>query len=66
MKDTRRVVDRFSSQAVVICDKPLRLGKKTPWGRISAVGLTGGERYYWMIARNGVVSMMPADVVEAA
>ena len=66
MKSKSGFVERFSSQAVVICDKPLRLGKKTPWGRISAVGLTGGERYYWMIARNGVISMMPADVVEAA
>ena len=31
---------------------------------VGAVALTGGERYYFLTDRNGVVSMMPADVVE--
>lgn len=41
----------------------LLLGAKTKWGKIIAVGYVG-ERYYWMIDKYGVVSMMPADVVE--
>jgi hypothetical protein len=35
-----------------------------PYGKIAAVGLTGGERYYWMIGKHGDVVMMPADVIE--
>lgn len=31
---------------------------------VGAVGLTGGERYYWLTHPNGTVSMMPADAVE--
>lgn len=38
-------------------------GSKTKWGRIVAIGWIG-ERYYWMIDKHGVVSMMPASVVE--
>lgn len=45
--------------------QPLALGTRTQWGKIAAVGITGGERYYWM-TKAGVVSMMPADVVEPA
>ena len=45
-------------------DMPLTLGTKTQWGEIGAVGLTGGERYYWMTDKHGCVSMMPATVVE--
>jgi len=40
------------------------LGTVTSWGKVDMVGITGGERYYWMTDRRGVVSMMPADVVE--
>jgi hypothetical protein len=43
---------------------PLSLGTKTPWGTVQAVALTGGERYYWMQDRSGVISMMPWFVVE--
>ena len=43
---------------------PLRLGTVTEWGKIDMVGVTGGERYYWMTDKRGVVSMLPADVVE--
>jgi hypothetical protein len=43
---------------------PLSLGTQTEWGKISAVGNLGRERYYWIIADNGTVSMLPADVVE--
>lgn len=42
----------------------LPLGTMTKWGRVGAVGLTRGERYYWLVSENGTVSMMPADVVE--
>lgn len=44
--------------------EPLPIGRRTPWGRVRAVGLTGGERYYWMVDERGVVAMMPASVVE--
>ena len=44
--------------------KPLNLGTKTKWGKITAVGITGGERYYWMVDKHGCVAMMPASVVE--
>jgi len=43
---------------------PLPLGSKTKWGTIEAVGLTGGERYYWMIDKFKFVSMIPAFMVE--
>jgi hypothetical protein len=42
----------------------VRLGISTQWGVVVAVGYVG-ERYYWML-RNGVVSMMPAKLVESA
>lgn len=41
----------------------LKIGSKTLWGRIAAVGIIGGERYYWMV-KGSTVSMMPAVVVE--
>jgi hypothetical protein len=44
--------------------KPLNIGIKTKWGKITAVGITGGERYYWMVDKHGCVAMMPASVVE--
>ena len=47
--------------------KPLTLGLTVPpWGRIAAVLWTGGERYYHLLDKQGTVSMMPADVIEAA
>ena len=45
-------------------DAMLRLGTVTEWGRIDMIGSLEGERYYWMTDSRGVVSMMPADVVE--
>jgi hypothetical protein len=48
-------------------DKPLPLGTTVPlWGEVAAVLLTGGERYYHMVGKGGVVSMMPATIIEAA
>ena len=44
--------------------EPLRLGTKTMWGPIAAVGNRGGERFYMMIDKNGVVALMPGPVVE--
>ena len=48
---------------------PLPIGKKTRWGKIAAVGTTGGERYYWMTDKGNktkcdCVSMIPAVDVE--
>lgn len=39
------------------------LGSKTQWGKIVAISMLNGERYYWMV-KDEVVSMMPALVVE--
>lgn len=41
----------------------LSIGTKTKWGKIAAI-LWIGERYYMMI-KNGVVSLMPAKEVES-
>lgn len=35
-----------------------------PYGKVAAVGVTGGERYYWLIDRNDCVSMVPAATIE--
>lgn len=42
---------------------PLPLGTRTNWGIIKAVGWIG-ERYYWIVDKFGVVSMIPASIVE--
>ena len=42
----------------------LRLGTRTVWGTISAVGTIEGERYYWMTKGANSVAMMPGVVVE--
>ena len=39
-------------------------GTKTAQGRVAAVGTTGGERYYWLVDKYGVVKMLPWFVVE--
>lgn len=44
---------------------PLPLGTETEWGTIEMIGLTGGERYYWMVDKDGCVAMIPAFMVEA-
>lgn len=47
--------------------QPLALGSTVkPWGKIVAISLTGGERYYFMQAASGVVSLMPWSAVEPA
>lgn len=40
----------------------LKLGTKTDYGIVIAIGWVG-ERYYWMI-KCGVISMIPASMVE--
>lgn len=45
-------------------EKPLPLGTITSWGAVAAVGMVGGERYYWMRRGLDDVAMMPASVVE--
>ena len=37
---------------------------KTKWGKISAILMKEGERYYMLLDKKGVVSLLPADVVE--
>lgn len=43
--------------------KIVDLGTKTQWGEVAAVTNQGGERYY-MMTKNGVVSLMPASLIE--
>ncbi len=44
---------------------PLEIGLTvSPYGKIAAIMLTGGERYYFLIDEVGTVSMMPASVIE--
>lgn len=44
---------------------PLALNTKIkPYGKIGAVGITGGERHYWLVNDNGDVAMMPWFVIE--
>jgi len=37
-----------------------------PWGKIVAVGITGGERYYWFVEVDApnCVAMIPGFMVE--
>lgn len=63
-KENRQVLDEIRAQSTR--RRHLPIDTKTPWGPIGAVGVVGGERYYWMIDKHGVVSMMPACVVEEA
>ena len=35
-----------------------------PYGRVVAIMLTGGERYYFFIDKHKTVSMMPACSIE--
>ena len=46
--------------------KIIPLGAKTHWGKIAAVGIRDGERYYMMVDRHRVVSLMPAAIVEGS
>lgn len=41
----------------------IALGTKTRWGKVAAIGWIG-ERYYWLISKDGVVSLMPATVID--
>jgi hypothetical protein len=44
---------------------PIKLGSTVkPYGTVVGVGMISGERYYWFTDHRGVVSMMPAIVVE--
>jgi hypothetical protein len=44
--------------------KMISLGTRTKFGKVSAIGFISGERYYFLINKFGVVSMMPAAVIE--
>lgn len=35
-----------------------------PWGKVAAIGFLQGERYYWFIGKDEVVSMIPASAAE--
>jgi hypothetical protein len=36
-----------------------------PWGKVAAVGILNGERYYWFTDEGGNVSMIDADTAES-
>ncbi len=43
----------------------LKLGDKTKeFGKVVAIGITGGERYYWF-KKGNIISMIPAFMVKA-
>jgi hypothetical protein len=44
--------------------RPLPLGTETAWGTIAGIVYTDGERSYLLVNALGVVSLMPAEVVE--
>ena len=44
--------------------KIIPIGTKTKWGKIAAIRTIEGERYYFMVDKDGGVAMMPANVVE--
>lgn len=67
MKETKCSDERQADFAPVeSLVRPVPFGTKTVWGKVQAVGITGGERYYWVVAQDGSVAMMPAFVVEKA
>jgi len=37
---------------------------RQPYGKVVAVGMIEGERYYWFVDKHGTVSMIPAVAVE--
>jgi hypothetical protein len=43
---------------------PLPLGTKIGKWKIAAVGITGGERYYWLTRGKNEVAMWPHFMVE--
>ena len=43
----------------------IAIGAQTVYGEVVAVGWVG-ERYYWLLDGHGVVSTIPASVVEPA
>jgi len=50
---------------MALLNHPLQLGTLIkPYGKIAAVGMLKGERYYWLCDTWGVVSMMPASLIE--
>ena len=45
--------------------QPFKIGDTVkPYGKVVAVGTTGGERYYWLQSKSGCISMMPASAIE--
>lgn len=54
-----------SGQVERVVRPPIPLGTITAWGRIEAVGVTGGERYYWM-SDGRTAAMIPAFMVETS
>lgn len=45
--------------------EPLPLGTEVkPYGKIEMIGSLDGERYYWLVNKDGSVAMMPSIVIE--
>lgn len=42
----------------------IRPGTETKWGIVSTVWFGRGERYYFCISKDKVVSMIPASTIE--
>lgn len=46
--------------------EPIEMHRMTAYGEIVGISLKDGERYYFCLASDGCVSLMPADVVDNA
>jgi len=42
----------------------LRLGQRTLWGKVAAIGTRDGERYYMMVNHKSGVALIPGIVAE--
>jgi len=45
-------------------DNIVPIDTETQWGKVAMIRTIEKERYYFMIDKDGGISMMPADVVE--
>jgi hypothetical protein len=56
--------DGFRHMKLIPDNPPLPLGTKIGKWKIAAVGVTGGERYYWLTKGKNEVAMWPHFMVE--
>ena len=52
--------------AAFATSEPWRIGSKTPWGEIAAMGTHQGERFYMAIDKHEVVTLLSPEDLETA